>query len=112
MVYIDSTTATTIQLSWTSSGRVVDNYEVKWERTSLKSCPKDNTDIDISINSSTSTSDSSTIDGSTYIDDLSNYVISGLEEDSSYSITVTATNVAGNAVSVPVTGMTKEAGGV
>ena len=38
------------------------------------------------------------------------YTITGLEEDSSYTITVTATNVAGSAVSVPVTGMTREAG--
>ena len=34
----------------------------------------------------------------------------GLEEDSSYKITVIETNIAGNAVSDPVIGTTKEAG--
>ena len=36
--------------------------------------------------------------------------ISGLEEDSSYTITVTASNEAGSAVSDPVTGITGETG--
>ena len=48
-------------------------------------------------------------DSATITDD-SNYTITGLEEDSNYTITVTATNAAGSAVSVPVTGMTGEAG--
>ena len=34
----------------------------------------------------------------------------GLEEDSNYTITVTATNAAGSSVSVSVTAMTAEAG--
>ena len=38
------------------------------------------------------------------------YTITRLEEDSNYTITVTATNAAGSAVSVPVTRMTREAG--
>ena len=38
------------------------------------------------------------------------YTITGLEEDSNYTITVTATNAAGSSVSVPVTAMTGEAG--
>ena len=110
VVNIDSTTATTIQLSWTSSGLVVDSYEVKWERTSIKACSEGDMGIDITSDGSTSTSDSSSTDGFIYTDVLTSYIISGIEEDSSYSITVTATNAAGNAVSVPVTGMTMEAG--
>ena len=48
---------------------------------------------------------------STTITDSSNsYTITGLEEDSNYTITVTATNAAGSAASDPVTGMTGEAG--
>ena len=44
--------------------------------------------------------------------DSANYTIAGLEEDSNYTITVTVTaaNVVGSAVSNPVTGMTVEAG--
>ena len=38
------------------------------------------------------------------------YTITGLEEDSSYTITVTAINAAGRAVSDPITGMTEKAG--
>ena len=83
---------------------------MKWERTSVKSCREDDMDIDISVHGSTSTSHSSSTVGSIYTDDLTSYIISGLEEDSSYSITVTATNASDNAVSVPVSGMTMEAG--
>ena len=43
----------------------------------------------------------------TITDGSTSYTITGLEEDSSYTITVTATNAAGSAVSDPVTGMTK-----
>ena len=39
-----------------------------------------------------------------------NYTISGLEEDSKYTINVTATTALGSAVSVPVTAVTGEAG--
>jgi len=78
---VSGITATTISLSWSvPSGSVVDSYEVVWER-----------------------SGSATItDGST------SYTISGLEEDSSYTITVTATNVAGSTFSCPVTLITEE----
>ena len=48
--------------------------------------------------------------GSTTITDGSiSYVIMGLEEDSGYTITVTATNVAGSSA-VSITEMTLEAG--
>ena len=38
------------------------------------------------------------------------YTIEQLEEDSNYTITLTAVNAAGSAVSDPVTGLTREAG--
>ena len=41
---------------------------------------------------------------------FTNYTITELEEDSNYTITVTATNAAGNADSDPVTGMTMKEG--
>ena len=62
-----------------------------WERDTSGECP------DEDEGSATIT------DGST------NYTITQLEEDSSYTITVTATNPAGSAVSDPVTGMTGKA---
>ena len=82
-ITVSSKTATTISLSWSvPSGSVVDSYEVMWE-----------------------TDSSATItDGST------SYTITGLEEDTSYTITVTATNAAGSAVSAPVTGTTSSTG--
>ena len=92
MAAVNSTTATNISLSWTSAGSVVDSYEVVWERDTSGECP------DEDEGSATIT------DGST------SYTITGLEGDSSYTITVTATNAAGSAASEPVTGMTGEAG--
>ena len=90
---MSSTTATTISLSWSvPSGSVVDSYEVMWERDTSGECP------DKDEGSATIT------DGST------SYTITGLEEDSSYTITVNATNAAGSAASDPLTGMTGEAG--
>ena len=46
----------------------------------------------------------------TIIGASASYTILRLEEDSSYTITVTATNAAGSAVSIPVTAMTGEEG--
>ena len=89
---VDSTTATTISLSWTSAGSEVDSYEVMWERDTSGECPDEDEGSTTITNGSTS------------------YTITGLEEDSSYTITVTATNAAGSAVSDPVTGMTGKAG--
>ena len=71
---------------------MVDSYEVVWERDTSGECPnKDEGSATIT-------------DGST------SYIITGLEEDSSYIITVTATNAIGSAVTNPMTGMTGEAG--
>ena len=90
-----SIATTAISLSWSvPSGSEVDNYEVMWERDTSGECP------DEDEGSATIT------DGST------SYTITGLEEDSSYTITVNATNAAGSAVSDSVTGKTTEAGEV
>ena len=70
----------------------MDSYEVMWERDTSREC----LDVD---------EDSTNITGGSI-----NFTITGLEEDSNYTITVTATNAAGSAVSVPVTGITREAG--
>ena len=90
MVSVGSTTATTISLSWTSAGSVVDSYEVVW---TSEECPDD---VDKGSNTIT--------DGSR------SYTIMGLREGSNYTITVNATNAAGSAASEPVTGMTGEIG--
>ena len=63
-----------------------------WQRDTSGECPDEDEDS-ISLT-----------DGST------SYDIMGLEEDSSYSITVTASNAAGSAVSNTVTAITLEAG--
>ena len=92
-VTVGTTTATSISLSWTSAGSEVDSYEVMWQRHTSGECP-DKDEDSISLTG-----------GST------SYDIMGLEEDSSYSITVTASNAAGSsAVSNTVTAMTLEAG--
>ena len=89
---VGSTTATTISLSWTSAGSVVTSYEVMWQRDTSGDCP-DEDEGSMSIT-----------DGST------SYMITGLEEDSSYSITVEAVNSIGMAISNTATGMTQDAG--
>ena len=87
VVTLDSTTPTTIPLTWTSPGPVVDGYFVEW---TSRECP----DVD---------------EGSTTITDGStSYTISGLQEGSSYTVNVTATNTAGSAVSDPVSGRTQD----
>ena len=89
---VDSTTATTISLSWTSAGSIINNYTVVWEKQTTEECPnKDGASFVIT-------------DGST------SYTITGLEEYSSYDITVTASNIDGSTISDPMYGMTNEAG--
>ena len=46
----------------------------------------------------------------TLTDGSTSYTITGLEEDTSYTITVTATNAAGSAASGPVTIVTEKEG--
>ena len=91
----DSTTATSISLSWSvPSGSVVDEYLIQWERDTSGACPGEDTD-------------STTISGGS----ATSHTIPGLEEDSTYTITVTASNGAGSsAASNTVTAMTGEAG--
>ena len=89
---VDFRAATTISLSWTSAGSVLDNYEVMWERDTSRECPG----VD---------EDSATITGGS-----TSYTISRLEENSNYTITVIAISTAGSAISIPVTAMTGQAG--
>ena len=95
VITVDSTTATTITISGgVPSDSVADNYEVMWETDDVGRC-----------------SGGSDMDSTTITDGSTSYEITGLEEDSTYSITVTASNSAGSsAVSNTVTPMTMEAG--
>ena len=89
-----TTTATTITISWTSVGSEGVSYEIMWERDTSLKC------TGFSDMGSTTITDGST-----------SYDITELEEDSTYSITVTTSNSAGSsAVSNTVTAMTMEAG--
>ena len=87
-----TSTATTISLSWKVHHDSLGSYELVWERYTSGKC------ADEDMGNSTITA------GST------DYTIMGLEEDSKYIITVTATNAAGSAVGDPITVVTKEAG--
>ena len=95
VVTVVSTTSTTIQLSWTSSGPEIDSYEVMWVRDTTGECFEEH------MNNTTINDDSFT----SY-----NTTITRLEENSSYIIIVFEINVAWSAVSVQVIGMTMEAG--
>ena len=73
---IDTLAATSISLSWSfPSGSMVTSYEVMWQRDTTGECPDED-------------EDSVTITGTSYD-------ITGLEEDSSYSITVRAVSARG-----------------
>ena len=85
-VIVDSTTSTTISLKWTGPSGTVNDYMVAWMGNG-------------SMNNDNITGGDST-----------SYTINQLESNSSYTITVTATNAAGSAVSDSVTAMTLEAG--
>ena len=87
-----TTSATSISLSWTSTDSEAVSYEVMWETDDIGGCSgvRD-------MNSTTVT------DGST------SYDIMGLEEDSSYSITLTVSSPE-TRDSVNVTVKTLEAG--
>ena len=89
---VGTTTPSTIPLTLNTTGLVVDNYEVMWERDTSGKC-------------SDMHKDSATISG-----DSTSYTVMGLQGYSNYTITVTATNAAGSVVSDSVTGMTGEAG--
>ena len=88
-----STTATSISLSWNVADSEVTRSVVSWQRDTSGECP----DVD---------EDSASITGSS-----TSTTIAGLEENSSYFITVTVFNDAGSSeVSDIVPAMTMEAG--
>ena len=88
---VESITSTSIQISWTGSCAKVDKYEVKWERDTTRKC------CDVKLAKET------------VIKDSTSYNITGLEEDSHYTITVIANRV-GIAVNSSIMGRTAEAG--
>ena len=89
-ITLTSSTETTISISWTiAAGSVVDSYQVLWERDTSVGCPDQD-------ENSASVSGAST-----------SYNITGLEEDSSYSVTLLASNRAGS-INVSVVRTTEE----
>ena len=90
-VDMTSVISTTIPLTWTSAGSVVNRYEVVWIYTGGCSSMR--------------------VGRTTVAGDMTSYTIEGLEEYNTYSITVTATNNVGSAFTV-ATVRTSEAGEV
>ena len=86
---------TSISLSWSVlSSAIVTQYEVTWQRNTALKCH----DVD-------------DIGSDTINNGTASYYIMGLEEDSSYSITVTVSNPEGSSeLSDTVTAVTGEAG--
>ena len=86
-------TSTTIALSWTQSGGSVDSYIVSYTYT-IRRCG------------------SGPVSGSEVISDgnARSFTLTGLEEDSDYTITLTAISAAGQHVSNQVTTTTDTAG--
>ena len=97
VITVDSTTATSITISGgVPSDSVADSYEVMWQTNDVGGCVSGGSDM----NSTTINSGS-----------ITSYEIMGLEEDSTYIITVTASNSAGDSgLGSPVTRITMEAG--
>ena len=86
-VLMDATaTSTTIALSWTQSGSSVDSYTVSYNYT-IRRCG------------------SSPVSGSEEISDgnARSFTLTGLEEDSDYTITLTAISAAGQLTSNQIT---------
>ena len=88
---VDTTTTTSLSLSWTSAGSEVNGYVVMWTSSE---CPGD---VD---------------EGSATIADIPeiSYIIEGLREGTRYAITVSATTSAVTLPSDTVTGDTQELG--
>ena len=89
----ETTTATTISLSWTSGGSEGVSYEVDWQRVTTGECDDED-------------EGSATLVGGS----MNSYTVTGVQEDSSYTITVTASNNNGNKESDLITAMTLTAG--
>ena len=85
-----SVTFTTIPVTWSSAGSVVNNYEIVWRHDGECSDVREG---------------EAAVPGT-----ITSYAIEDLEEYITYSITVTATNNVGSAVSEVVTVRTREAG--
>ena len=85
------TTATTISLSWTGIEGV--SYEMLWQRDTSVECPDVDDEGSVNITGGFST-----------------YTIAGLEEDSSYNITLIVSDGEVTEVSNTITAMTLEAG--
>ena len=96
MITADSTTATSITISGgVPDDSVAGSYEVMWETGNIGGCSGGRDTGSDTINSGSITS----------------YEIMGLDENSRYGITVTASNSAGNSgLSSPVSEMTMKAG--
>ena len=91
VITVDSTTATSIIISGgVPSDSVADSYEVMWVRDITVGCSNEDEGMTISVGVSVGE-------------------IANLQEDSNYTITVTAFNSAGNS-ETSVTAMTMEAG--
>ena len=90
-VSVISTTATSISLSWTSAGSVVDSSVVMWQVFINRGGSTTKADGD-EESSGTSGSITST-----------SYTIQELESGTNYSITVTVINAAGSNISEPIT---------
>ena len=88
-VLMTSMTSTTTPLTWTSAGSVVNSYEVEWRYDGECSDVRGG---------------SASVAGT-----MTSYTIEGLEEYITYSITVTATNDVGSAVSEVAIVKTSEA---
>ena len=90
----NSIAGNSISVYWTSAGSEAVNYEVMWVTDDIGGC-----------------SGGGDMDSITITDGSNSHGIMGLEEDSSYAITVTGSNSAGSsAVSNTVTEMTLQAG--
>jgi hypothetical protein len=88
-----ATTATTLTIMWDASSGFPDRYEVTYSYT-VKRCLATGGPLTINI------SDVS----------MRSYTLSGLNEDSSYTITVRAINTAGSSMVTSVMGDTSTAG--
>ena len=91
VVNVDSTTSTSIQISWTGSCPEVDEYKIALERDTTKKCR------DIELYEATIINHSNSLN------------IKGLEEGSRYIITMAAKKIVG-VISNSVIGITSEAG--